>query len=88
MGPVIGNSAYKHAGVLPNPMNDAVDMAGILKQKDFLVIEGQDLDKSAFISKVEEFRRAITRAEIAVFSMRDMGCRWPVRIFWCPPMRS
>ena len=24
---VIGNSAYKHAGVLLNPMNDAADLA-------------------------------------------------------------
>jgi hypothetical protein len=81
---VIGNSAYKHAGVLPNPMNDAVDMAGILKQKDFLVIEGQDLDKSAFVSKVEEFRRAITRAEIAVFFYAGHGMQVAGQNFLVP----
>src|SRR5215468_4800916 len=28
---VIGNSAYKHAGVLTNPKNDATDMSAALK---------------------------------------------------------
>jgi formylglycine-generating enzyme required for sulfatase activity len=81
---VIGNSAYKHAGALPNPMNDAVDMAGILKQKGFLVIEGQDLDKSTFVSKVEEFRRAITRAEIAVFFYAGHGMQVAGQNFLVP----
>ena len=81
---VIGNSAYKHAGALPNPMNDAVDMAGILKQKGFLVIEGQDLDKSTFVSKVEEFRRAIMRAEIAVFFYAGHGMQVAGQNFLVP----
>jgi hypothetical protein len=29
---VIGNSAYKHAGELANPRNDATDMAAALKK--------------------------------------------------------
>ena len=81
---VIGNSGYKHAGVLSNPMNDAADMAGILKQKGFLVIEGQDLDKSTFVSKVEEFRRAIVSAEIAVFFYAGHGMQVAGRNFLVP----
>jgi hypothetical protein len=30
---VVGNSAYKHAGELANPINDATDMAAALKSK-------------------------------------------------------
>ena len=81
---VVGNSAYKHAGVLPNPMNDAADMAGILKRKGFLVIEGQDLDKSTFVSKIEEFRRAIVSAEIALFFYAGHGIQVAGRNFLVP----
>jgi len=39
---VIGNSAYKHAGELQNPKNDAADIAAALKALNFEVIEGRD----------------------------------------------
>jgi hypothetical protein len=43
---VIGNSTYRHASVLANPKNDAVDVAAALKTLGFLVVEGFDLDSS------------------------------------------
>ncbi|HEV8261768.1 MAG TPA: caspase family protein, partial [Burkholderiales bacterium] len=42
---VIGNSAYQHTVPLPNPRNDAGDIALALKRVGFAVIEGYDLDK-------------------------------------------
>ena len=37
---VIGNSAYKHAGELANPKNDADDIAAALKALGVEVIKG------------------------------------------------
>jgi formylglycine-generating enzyme required for sulfatase activity len=70
---VVGNSTYKHAGQLDNPMNDAVDMSAILKQKGFTVIEGMDLDKAAFIAALQDFSSALKGAEIAVFFYAGHG---------------
>ena len=46
---VIGNSAYKFAGELPNPRNDSADMARALRQVGFQVIDGLDLDKTCLL---------------------------------------
>jgi formylglycine-generating enzyme required for sulfatase activity len=81
---VIGNSAYQHADILPNPVNDAADVAQVLRQKGFLVIEGQDLPKSTLVSKVEEFGRAIVRAEIAVFFYAGHGMQVAGQNFLLP----
>jgi hypothetical protein len=37
---VVGNSAYKHTGELPNPENDATDVAAALNKHGFKVLEG------------------------------------------------
>ena len=37
---VIGNSAYEHAAVLDNPINDANDVAAALQKQKFEVIKG------------------------------------------------
>src|SRR5262249_13900124 len=55
---VIGNSAYQHTPRLENPKNDATDMAAVLKQLGFQVIDGFHLDKTAFGRKVREFSMA------------------------------
>src|SRR5262249_47665515 len=70
---VIGNSAYIHAGPLANPRNDAADMSAALKQRDFEVLEGLDLDKVAFDRKVRDFARALTNAEVGVFFYAGHG---------------
>ena len=43
---VIGNSAYQHVAALPNPGNDAADMAAKLEGLGFEVVTGVDLDLS------------------------------------------
>ena len=70
---VIGNSAYIHAGPLTNPRNDAADMIAALKERDFEVLEGLDLDKVAFDRKVRDFARALTNAEVGVFFYAGHG---------------
>ena len=44
---VIGNGAYQHDRVLPNPRNDADGMAAVLRRLGFEVTQGKDLAKSA-----------------------------------------
>ena len=52
---VVGNSAYVHANPLPNPVNDASDMAKALTEVGFEVILGLDLKKPAFDAKVRNY---------------------------------
>ena len=70
---VIGNSAYKHTAQLANPVNDATDMAAVLKKRGFEVIQGFDLDKSAFDRKVRDFANALTGANAGLFFYAGHG---------------
>src|SRR6266705_4819089 len=70
---VIGNSAYQHTARLDNPKNDATDIAAVLKQLGFQVIEGFDLDKVAFDRKVRDFSVALRTAEAGVFFYAGHG---------------
>src|SRR5215471_20571361 len=70
---VVGNSAYVHANALPNPVNDAGDMAKALAEVGFEVILGLDLSKSAFDAKVRDFARALENADVALFFYAGHG---------------
>jgi invasion protein IalB len=70
---VIGNSAYKHAGELANPRNDAVDIAAALKRLNFQVVEGFDLNKVSFDRKVREFANALSNADAGLFFYAGHG---------------
>ena len=58
---VIGNSAYRSATPLTNPANDAADLANVLRDLGFEVIEGGDLDKRGIDDTVREFGRKLDR---------------------------
>ena len=70
---VIGNSAYAHAPELPNPKNDAVDMAAKLSGLGFAVVSGVDLDLAGVRAKVREFSAAATSADLALFFYAGHG---------------
>ena len=70
---VVGNSAYVHAAVLPNPVNDAGDMAKALTEVGFEVILGLDLGKQALDAKVRDFARALDKADVALFFYAGHG---------------
>ncbi len=70
---VVGNSAYVHANALPNPANDAADMAKALAEAGFDVILGLDLSKQAFDGKVRDFARALEKADVALFFYAGHG---------------
>ena len=70
---VVGNSGYVHANVLPNPVNDAGDMAKALAEVGFEVILGLDLSKSGFDGKVRDFARALEKADVALLFYAGHG---------------
>ena len=70
---VIGNGTYKNAPVLPNPRNDATDMAVILRKLGFDVIDGHDLDRRDMENKIREFSRKIENADLALFYYAGHG---------------
>src|SRR5262245_61432729 len=70
---VIGNGSYRNAVPLPNPANDATDMAAALRELGFEVIAATDVDKTAFDGKLREFARALRTARTALFFYAGHG---------------
>jgi hypothetical protein len=64
---VIGNGAYVNVPRLPNPTNDAADVAAALKQLGFQTIVATDLDKPGMDETAIRFARAARTADIALF---------------------
>lgn len=64
---VIGNGAYQHAPRLPNPPNDAADIAAALKRDGFDTILATDLDKTGMDEATIRFARSARNADVALF---------------------
>lgn len=64
---VIGNGAYANKAVLPNPRNDAEDVAAALRKSNFEVILGSDLRQADMQELTIRFARAAGRADVAMF---------------------
>lgn len=64
---VIGNGAYKNAPTLPNPPNDAKDVADTLKRIGFETITAIDVDKRGMEDAEIRFTRAARDADVAMF---------------------
>jgi uncharacterized caspase-like protein len=64
---VIGNSAYKHAPPLSNPIHDATDVAGALEQLGFEVVRGIDLDYASMREHMLRFTNKLANAEVVFF---------------------
>lgn len=70
---VIGNGAYGDLGALPNPPNDAADMAAALGKLGFEVIPVVDGDIDALHSALRRFGRSAVGAEVALFYYAGHG---------------
>ena len=70
---VIGNSAYQQVAELPNPKNDASDMANKLQELDFKVVSGLDLDLRGMRETVRDFIRELDGADLAIFFYAGHG---------------
>jgi uncharacterized caspase-like protein len=64
---VIGNGAYRNAPQLPNPSNDAHDVAAALKRLGFDTVVAIDADKAGMDEAAIGFARAARDADIALF---------------------
>ncbi len=64
---VIGNGAYENASRLPNPRNDAEDVAAALKRSGFETVVGIDLDQAKMQEAAINFARAARKADVALF---------------------
>jgi tetratricopeptide (TPR) repeat protein len=70
---VIGNSDYKFAAKLPNPVNDAMDIAALLRRLKFDVVEGKNLDRRGMDDVIRQFGRKLEGADLAVFFYAGHG---------------
>ena len=70
---VIGNSAYVHAGVLPNPANDARDMTDRLAGLGFEVVRGTDLTVNGFNDLLRIFADKVKNADVALLFYAGHG---------------
>jgi hypothetical protein len=70
---VIGNGAYRSAGALANPANDAAAIAKNLKAMGFEVSSGIDLDRAGLTRLIGDFLRSATNARIAVLFYTGHG---------------
>lgn len=81
---VIGNGAYLEAPALPNPVNDAVDLATRLDALGFEVLDGYDLDYGAMQSLVRDFARALDGADVGLFFYAGHGLQVDGRNYMVP----
>jgi Caspase domain len=70
---VIGNGQYAHTPALPNPRNDAEDIAEALKKLGFEVMTGFDLDQIRFARLIEDFVGAVEGADVGLFFYAGHG---------------
>jgi uncharacterized caspase-like protein len=70
---VIGNGAYVNANALPNPVNDAGDIANALRELGFETIVATNLDKAGFDQRLRDFAHVLRGAKTAVFYYAGHG---------------
>jgi hypothetical protein len=70
---VVGNSQYAYTSTLPNPRNDAEDIASALGEVGFEVTVGYDLDQVKFAVTVAQFARALEDADVGLFFYAGHG---------------
>jgi Caspase domain/YARHG domain/Bacterial SH3 domain len=63
---VIGNAKYQHTQSLPNPVNDANDVAARLKSLGYDVTVGLDLGRTDFLQAFQQFSKSLGPEDIAL----------------------
>jgi TPR repeat protein len=70
---VIGNGSYRHVPFLPNPPNDAKDVAGSFARLGFSVTSLTDLTYEGMNAALRDFNQAARGADIAVVFFAGHG---------------
>ncbi len=82
---VIGNGAYKSTPALPNPPNDATDMAQVLEEElGFEVLLHHDLDEVAMEAALSAFGRKAERADLALVFFAGHGIEFNGQSYLLP----
>lgn len=81
---VIGNAAYRHAPRLSNPLNDAHDVAGALRELGFQTVVATDLNRAGMNGALEQFSRIAAGADVAVVYYSGHGMQWGNRNYLLP----
>jgi len=80
---VIGNGAYKNVPKLPNPPNDAADVAAALRRSGFDVIFETNLDQIGMQDASIRFAREARTADGDCFITVGTPCNLQVSIISC-----
>jgi TPR repeat protein len=64
---VIGNSGYANLPKLPNAVNDAERIGAVLRDANFEVTIGKDVDKAGLERTVREFLQTLNDGDVALF---------------------
>jgi hypothetical protein len=84
---VIGNSAYKNAPRLANPVNDAGLVGGMFRNAGFDTVEIKlDLNASEMRRSLRDFAARTRDADMAVFTMRATASSWTAATISFRPM--
>ena len=70
---VIGNGDYHHEPSLANPVNDATDIAAVLKNLGFEVILKRNAKRRAMIRAVQDFGEQLPRHDVGLFYYSGHG---------------
>ncbi|HER09350.1 MAG TPA: hypothetical protein ENO20_10630 [Bacteroides sp.] len=70
---VIGNSAYKHGGVLRNPVNDAMSMKKTLTRAGFEVMDYYNLSQGEMKAAIDEFGMKLRGYQVGLFFFAGHG---------------
>ena len=73
---VIGNAAYKWAGLLNNPGKDAADVADALSRLGYDVVECHDLGVAQLRGVLEQFKDRAKAADWALVYYSGHGLEW------------
>ena len=81
---VIGNGAYEHVKRLPNPGNDATDVARAFERLGYAVTRLDDAGETELRQGLRDFRRAASASEVAVVFYAGHGMEVDGRNFLVP----
>jgi hypothetical protein len=81
---VIGNADYQSTAALPNPANDAQDMAAALKEVGFEVIVETNVSKRALETALARFGRLSQNADASLFYYAGHGVQYRGRNYLVP----
>ena len=70
---IIGNASYAGNSKLPNPINDAKAMSGMLRGLGFTISESLDTDRAKMVSALSQFSKTAANADISLLFYAGHG---------------